>query len=579
MRKFGFFFIFVSWLFVLSAVYAVDTEFTFKVASRYYAEQNYKEAIEWFRKAAKEGHAESKYRLGTMYLDGKGADKNLAMGKMWIEIAAESGVSLAQYKLAEMLEDGIGVDKNVENAAIWYAKAGEQDSMGAILRLASWYKTGKPIPQDFVKARYWYEKAVHKNHAGAQFELAELFRLGQGGAIDYETAIIWHQKAADQGHAQAQLQLGLLYEQGQGVAANISTAAQWYEKAAQQNIAEAQYKIGDMLYQGQGVEQNSSAGIDWLQKAQNQKHQAAGDTLKRITDSTVAELKQLFDKRDYAAVIAAATPKRALGGEVSQLLEKAQNTEAALKEVPDLLQAQKLKLAYDQASQFDDPQLQALAAQARGEMDKAIAELQALYDRKAYDEVIAKGEQIKDYGSKVILLISMASGAIEEAKWPFTVKGTVKCIPPATVVFVAETGTMYGLNGTATGQGYKPVDEIWKDDPAIPGAKVNVGSLIQEGLEKCKEVKSNESLPPGVRYTTGGKVAALTEELLDKAYGYIAADDKVAFAKLLDSGTVIILKAGLKVQIVDTKVFSGKVKIRPIGETVELWTVMEAVTE
>jgi hypothetical protein len=41
---------------------------------------------------------------------------------------------------------------------------------------------------------------------------------------------------------------------------------------------------------------------------------------------------------------------------------------------------------------------------------------------------------------------------------------------------------------------------------------------------------------------------------------------------------VFELKEGLKVYVVDTKLFSGKVKIRPVGETVEVWTVLEAVS-
>jgi TPR repeat protein len=427
MRTAHFWLFFSFSIFFISPVsYAVDAEIAFRTASRYYGEQNYPDAIEWFRTAAKAGHAEAKYRLGTMYLDGKGTDKNPPMGRMWFEISAKEGVALAQYKLAEMHEKGIGGGRNPQEAAVWYAKAGEQNYLGAQLTLGAWYKAGEPIAQDFDKAWYWYDKAAQTNHAGAEFELAEMLRLGQGRAVDYAQAASRYQKAADQGHAQAQLQLGLQYEQGQGVAANLGTAAQWYEKAAQQNIAEAQYKFGDMLYQGRGVEQNISAAIDWLQKAQKQQHQAASDALKSITDSTVAELKQLFDKRDYAAVIATATPKRALGGEVSQLFEKAQKTEAALREVPALLQAQNLKQAYDLASQFDDPQLKALAIQAREGMDKAIAELQALHDRKAYDEVIAKGEQIKSYGNKVTdlinkskesVLISKASKLMEDGKY------------------------------------------------------------------------------------------------------------------------------------------------------------------
>lgn len=79
------------------------------------------------------------------------------------------------------------------------------------------------------------------------------------------------------------------------------------------------------------------------------------------------------------------------------------------------------------------------------------------------------------------------------------------------------------------------------------------------------------------KITKGGYVASLYEKYLDKAIGYVSAGDKVAFQKIIDSKLVFILKAGVSVYVVDTKLFSGKIKIRPVGSTTEVWTVFEAV--
>lgn len=81
-----------------------------------------------------------------------------------------------------------------------------------------------------------------------------------------------------------------------------------------------------------------------------------------------------------------------------------------------------------------------------------------------------------------------------------------------------------------------------------------------------------------IRTTKAGYLASVSEELLDKAIEYAVAKDHVALQKLLNSKLVFELKAGLKVYVVDSKFFSGKVKIRPVGETVEVWTVLEAVS-
>jgi len=80
-----------------------------------------------------------------------------------------------------------------------------------------------------------------------------------------------------------------------------------------------------------------------------------------------------------------------------------------------------------------------------------------------------------------------------------------------------------------------------------------------------------------IKYTVGGHAAAVSEKLLDRVVDLSVAKDYEALQKLLDSGLVIILKKGIKVEVMDTKLFSGKVKIRPFGSNLELWTVIEAI--
>lgn len=71
------------------------------------------------------------------------------------------------------------------------------------------------------------------------------------------------------------------------------------------------------------------------------------------------------------------------------------------------------------------------------------------------------------------------------SEWPFTVaSGTLKCTDNA-ITFTAG-GKTYGVNGTATGRdNLPPIDPIWKPNPDIPGTKVNVGPVIDRGLELC----------------------------------------------------------------------------------------------
>jgi hypothetical protein len=76
--------------------------------------------------------------------------------------------------------------------------------------------------------------------------------------------------------------------------------------------------------------------------------------------------------------------------------------------------------------------------------------------------------------------------------WPFTVAEMhLQCLPGrAVVVTDAETGVMYPLNGTAKAKALalamEPIDKVWRDDPTIPGTKVSIGPLIEQGLQLCK---------------------------------------------------------------------------------------------
>lgn len=69
--------------------------------------------------------------------------------------------------------------------------------------------------------------------------------------------------------------------------------------------------------------------------------------------------------------------------------------------------------------------------------------------------------------------------------WAFTVdKGYVYSIGQA-AIFRAE-GVEYQLNGVAKMKGYKPIDSIWRNNPEIPGTKINIGPFIDLALKNPK---------------------------------------------------------------------------------------------
>jgi len=85
--------------------------------------QDYKQAVNWYTKAAQQGHAEAQSNLGFMYSNGRGVTRDYKQAVNWYTKAAEQGDTVAQYNLGVMYRNGRGVTRDYKQAVNWYAKA------------------------------------------------------------------------------------------------------------------------------------------------------------------------------------------------------------------------------------------------------------------------------------------------------------------------------------------------------------------------------------------------------------------------------------------------------------------------
>jgi hypothetical protein len=73
------------------------------------------------------------------------------------------------------------------------------------------------------------------------------------------------------------------------------------------------------------------------------------------------------------------------------------------------------------------------------------------------------------------------------SSWPFTVeRGVLACEGAGAVTFEAG-GTTFAVNGIAAGQDFADIEPIWRDDPESPGLKINIGPVIDRGLDLCDQ--------------------------------------------------------------------------------------------
>ena len=174
---------------------------------------DYSEAFEWYRKAAEHGNASAQYRLGEIYFNGFGVERNIAEAKKWFLSAAELGNADAQFTIGWMNQTGYG------------------------------------LPQDFEEALKWYSLAAAQGNVSAQCNLANMYYNGFGLKKDYAEAADWYRKAAEHGYSVAQFDLGFMYDSGRGVERDRAEASKWYSKSLEQNQESSQCKFKEQVFE------------------------------------------------------------------------------------------------------------------------------------------------------------------------------------------------------------------------------------------------------------------------------------------------------------------------------------------
>ncbi len=110
---------------------SADSSDSYDEALIAYLNDQYETAIEYLKVSAKEGHAQAKYLLGTMYLTGLGAEKKEYTGFRWCKEAAEAGVVDAQFQVGLLYYEGEGTTEDEDEAMKWIslaADAGHKDA-------------------------------------------------------------------------------------------------------------------------------------------------------------------------------------------------------------------------------------------------------------------------------------------------------------------------------------------------------------------------------------------------------------------------------------------------------------------
>ena len=266
-------------------------------------EQDYKEAVKWYRKAAEQGHSDAQNNLGVCYYNGQGVEQDYKEAVKWYRKAAEQGHSLAQYNLGVCYDNGQGVEQDYKEAVKWYRKAAEQGYSLAQHNLGVCYYNGKGVEQDYKEAAGWYRKAAMQGNASAEYKLGNCYKLGLGVKQNDREATRWHNRAfkhgfqmenevAENNVAQKKespkkekkelgtmLEIknsknqnldaspGVKYYKGIGVEQDYERAIKELIDEAMNGLCESKHYLAESYRHGNGVEVNFPEAVSWYVQA------------------------------------------------------------------------------------------------------------------------------------------------------------------------------------------------------------------------------------------------------------------------------------------------------------------------
>lgn len=150
----------IKWLQVLSdAGYPLATA---KIAEIYEKEKKYQNAIlqfKYYKLAVKQGDDDSLEKLGDLYLNGIGTEKNISLAIEFLKKASDHAVGHSTAKLGTIYYEGNGIPKNYKLAQQYYEQAlimGDYTVYGNLINLYS--VGGYGIDKNQEKSKFYSEK-------------------------------------------------------------------------------------------------------------------------------------------------------------------------------------------------------------------------------------------------------------------------------------------------------------------------------------------------------------------------------------------------------------------------------------
>lgn len=198
--------------------------------------ENYEKAMEIMLPLAQAGDVEAQLSVASMYFSGLGVQQDYRQAVKWYRPAAEKGHPVAQHSLGiallalddmnEAIEYLLEADK--QNVSVAQSCLGDLFT-GAYGSLPS--EVLKKFNFTFYKALQWYQKAGKGGFPYAYHRLGNIYAKGEGVEKSEIDAIRFYHKAAEQGYSPSQRVLAKAYQDGLlGLPSDLEQAQYWFSR-------------------------------------------------------------------------------------------------------------------------------------------------------------------------------------------------------------------------------------------------------------------------------------------------------------------------------------------------------------
>ena len=270
---------------------------------------------------AKEGDAGAMYRLGRMYRDGKGVEKDLDKAIEWMRKATEKNPVCKNEFIDVLWRRSNSEDLRELRSSIEEGVA--EEDLNALQWFSRMYRDGKGVEKDLDKAIDLMRKVADKKYGWSRNELIDML-LKRANDDDLTEAFGIAQEFAPDGNHGAMIRLGRMYRDGKGVEKDLDKAIEWMRKAtksgnkwiyiefvdtlwrrkspqdlqeaiviltplSKEGDPEAMERLSVAYYEGKGVNKNLDLAIEWMSKAVNQIPRLKSKLNEMISSSDIYE--------------------------------------------------------------------------------------------------------------------------------------------------------------------------------------------------------------------------------------------------------------------------------------------------